>query len=75
LAVSLLGPLAAATGYLLLQGRPRLTAGIMSFAAGGILYLIFQDIAPQSRIRRHWTPPLGAVLGFVTGMIGKQLIG
>ena len=45
------------------------------FAAGGILYLIFQDIAPQSKMRRHWMPPLGAVLGFVVGMIGKQLIG
>lgn len=74
LAVGLLGPLAAAAGHLLLQGHSQLTAGIMSFAAGGILYLIFQDIAPQSRMRRHWTPPLGAVLGFVVGMIGKQLL-
>ncbi|MBN2460977.1 MAG: divalent cation transporter [Candidatus Cloacimonetes bacterium] len=75
LGISLLGPLAAATGYFLLQNRTILTAGIMSFAAGGILYLIFQDIAPQSRMRRHWLPPLGAVLGFVCGMIGKQLLG
>jgi len=75
LGVSLLGPLAACAGYLFLGGRPALTAGIMSFAGGGILYLVFQDIAPQSRMRRHWTPPLGAVLGFLVGMIGKQLIG
>jgi peptidoglycan/LPS O-acetylase OafA/YrhL len=45
------------------------------FASGGILYLIFQDIAPQSKMRRHWTPPIGAVLGFVVGMLGKKLIG
>ncbi|HOO39020.1 MAG TPA: divalent cation transporter [Deltaproteobacteria bacterium] len=75
LAISLLGPIAACSGYMFLHDQPKLTAGIMSFAAGGILYLIFQDIAPQSRMRRHWTPPLGAVLGFVVGMIGKQLIG
>lgn len=75
LAVSLLGPIAACMGYLFLQEQPRLTASIMSFAAGGILYLVFQDIAPQSTMRRHWAPPLGAVLGFVVGMIGKQLIG
>ena len=75
LTISLLGPIAASTGYLFLQGQPKLTAGIMSFAAGGILYLIFQDIAPQSKMRRHWTPPLGAVLGFIVGMIGKQVIG
>lgn len=75
LAISLLGPIAAFSGYMFLHDQPKMTAGIMSFAAGGILYLIFQDIAPQSRMRRHWTPPLGAVLGFVVGMIGKQLIG
>ena len=75
LVISLLGPIAACIGYFFLQNHHGLTAGIMSFAAGGILYLIFQDIAPQSKMRRHWTPPLGAVLGFVVGMIGKQLIG
>jgi len=75
LAVSLLGPIASGGGYLFLQNGAKLTAGIMSFAAGGILYLIFQDIAPQSRMQRHWTPPLGAILGFLVGMIGKQLIG
>jgi ZIP family zinc transporter len=74
-AVSFLGPIAGCTGYFFLQGNPALTAGIMSFAAGGILYLIFQDIAPDSTMRRHPSPPLGAVLGFVVGMVGKQIIG
>lgn len=73
--VSFLGPVAACAGFFILQGSDKLTAGIMSFAAGGILYLVFQDIAPQARMRRHWKPPLGAVLGFAVGMIGKQLIG
>ena len=75
LAISLLGPIAACMGYLFLQDQAKLTAGIMSFAAGGILYLIFQDIAPESKMPRHWMPPLGAVLGFIVGMIGKQVIG
>lgn len=73
--ISLLGPTAACIGLFFLQDQAKLTAGIMSLAAGGILYLIFQDIAPQARMRRHWTPPLGAVLGFVVGMIGKKMIG
>ena len=73
--VSLLGPLAACGGYLFLRGHQTLTAGIMSIAAGGILYLVFQDIAPQSKMQRHWTPPLGAVLGFVVGMVGEQVFG
>jgi ZIP family zinc transporter len=75
LAVSFLGPIAACTGYFFLQDQTKLTAGIMSLAGGGIMYLIFQDIAPQSKIRRHWIPALGAVMGFAVGMIGKQLIG
>lgn len=74
-AVSGLGPVAAAIGYFFLSDRPVLTASIMSFAAGGILYLIFQDIAPQSKMQHDWKPPLGAVLGFVIGMVGEQLLG
>jgi len=73
--VSLFGPVAGCVGYLLLQDHPVLTASIMGFAGGGVLYLVFQDIAPQSKMKRHWTPPLGAVLGFTVGMIGKQLLG
>ena len=74
-AISFLGPIAALGGHFFLKDHMQLTAGIMSFAAGGILYLIFQDIAPESTMRRRWTPPLGAVFGFMVGMIGNQLIG
>jgi len=74
-AVSLLGPIAASSGYLFLSDHPTLTASIMTAAGGGILYLVFQDIAPQAKLQRHWTPPLGAVLGFTVGMIGQQLLG
>jgi len=73
--VSFLGPLAALLGYFFLGEHPSITAGIMVFAAGGILYLVFQDIAPQAKMRRHWLPPLGAVLGFIVGMLGQKLIG
>lgn len=73
--VSLGGPIAAGIGYLFLRGHAAISGVIMSCAAGGILYLIFQDIAPQSRMRRHWLPSLGAVLGFAVGMMGKELIG
>jgi ZIP family zinc transporter len=75
LGASLLGPLAAYTGYVFLQGQARLTATIMTFASGGILYLIFQDIAPQAKIRKHWIPALGAVLGFAVGLLGKKFLG
>jgi ZIP family zinc transporter len=43
----------------------------MTFAGGGILYLVFQDIAPQAKLQRHWIPALGAVIGFLFGVMGK----
>lgn len=73
--ISFLGPVAALSGYFFLQNYPSITAGIMVFAGGGILYLVFQDIAPQAKLRHHWVPPLGAVLGFIVGLLGKKLLG
>lgn len=73
--LSFLGVLAALAGTCFLNNKPGLTAGIMLFAAGGILYLIFQDIAPLSRMRNHWEPALGASLGFLLGMIGTKILG
>ncbi len=73
--MSLLGPMAAAAGHLLLRDHREATALIMSFAGGGILYLIFQDIAPQAKMQRHWLPSMGAVVGFVVGMVGEKLLG
>jgi len=74
LAASLFGPLFGLTGFFLLSDQPTLVHGIMLFAAGVILYLIFQDIAPQTRLDNHWTPPLGAVLGFLLGMMGEMVM-
>jgi len=70
---SLLGPIAGISGYLWLSNYPTVVAAIMLFASGGILYSIFQDIAPQVKIDNHWIPPLGAVLGFLCGVLGMML--
>jgi|TARA_B110000037_G_scaffold222744_1_gene299239 ZIP family zinc transporter len=43
--------------------------GLLLFAAGGILYVVFQDIAPQAKLKKHWLPSLGAVLGFALGLL------
>jgi len=72
--MALLGPIAGVAGYFWLAGYPAAMAGIMLFASGGILYLVFQDIAPQVRLECHWAPPLGAVAGFMLGLIGEMLI-
>ncbi len=65
-----LGPVAGVTGYIWLSESPAVIAAIMLFASGGILYSIFQDIAPQVKLEKHCAPPMGAVLGFVLGMLG-----
>ena len=36
----------------------------MLFAAGGILYSVFQDIAPQIRMENHWFLRLAVFLVF-----------
>jgi ZIP family zinc transporter len=72
--LALLGPVAALSGYFWLAGFPVLVSSIMLFAAGGILYAIFQDIAPQAKLERNWAPSLGAVAGFLLGLIGHMYI-
>jgi ZIP family zinc transporter len=75
LALVLLGPLAAWLGHVYLAERPALMGSVMLVAAGGILYLIFQDIAPQAHLEKRWAPSLGAVGGFTLGLLGQMLIG
>lgn len=69
-----IGPVVGVFGYVYFSQNTVLLGATMLFASGGILYLIFQDIAPQSRMERHWAPPLGAVLGFCLGMLGNNLV-
>lgn len=68
------GPIVALIGWYYFRDNAALLGTTMLFASGGILYLIFQDIAPQSRMNHHWAPPVGAVLGFCTGMLGNNLL-
>lgn len=70
-----LGPLAGIAGWSLAADSPEILGHAMLFASGGILYLIFQDIAPQARLERHWAPTFGAVLGFCFCMLAEMSIG
>lgn len=74
LAVAFLGPIAGAIGFYLLAQREAYLSFIMIFSAAGIIYLIFQDIAPESKVKHRWTPALGAILGFFIGLIGHLFI-
>ncbi|MCK5306318.1 MAG: divalent cation transporter [Candidatus Omnitrophica bacterium] len=73
--LSFSGIFAAVSGYYLLSNMPQLTASLMLFSSGGILYLIFQDIAPMSKLQKSWFPALGVNVGFLVGMIGQKLLG
>ncbi|MCK0126554.1 divalent cation transporter [Gelidibacter sp. F2691] len=68
-----MGPIAAVIGMTMLSAAPVILGWLMLFSAGGILYLMFQDIAPELPIERSWTPPLGAILGFALGLAGHIL--
>jgi len=70
-----IGPAFALAGHWLFASSPALLGAVTLFASGGILYLIFQDIAPQARLKNHWFPALGAVGGFGLGLLGELLIG
>ena len=72
LALALSGPVCGVIGWFWLADHRAIVGAILLFAAGGILYLTFQDIAPQSRLERHWAPPLGAVLGFALALVGQM---
>jgi ZIP family zinc transporter len=72
--LSFFGILAALTGHFLLTNSTNLTAHLMTFASGGILYLLVQDIIPESKLDKNYLTPLGATLGFLVGIIGEKLI-
>ncbi len=71
--LALLGPLTGVAGFIWLSKDPAAISAIMLFASGGILYVIFQDIAPQVKLEKRYGPPMGAILGFVLGMAGYMM--
>jgi ZIP family zinc transporter len=70
----LAGPLAGVLGWHVAGTMPELVGATMLFASGGILYLLFQDIAPQSHLEQRWAPALGAVVGFCFAMLAEIVV-
>lgn len=73
--VPLAGPLAALLGQAFLASTPHALALLMLFCSGAILYLIFEDIAPGAQLKHTQFPAIGAVCGFMLGMMGSLIIG
>jgi ZIP family zinc transporter len=70
----LVGPLAAWLGYSWLSDNEQTLSFILLFCSGGILFLIFEDIAPRAHLRRERFPAIGAILGFLLGMVGTMIV-
>ncbi|MEH6757039.1 MAG: hypothetical protein V7676_05965 [Parasphingorhabdus sp.] len=70
-----LGPFAALLGYSLFTLDSLLLGSLMTFCAGGILYLVFEDVAPEAHKDGDWKPAFGAVTGFAVALIGFGLTG
>ena len=73
--LSFSGVVAALAGYFLLMDKPNIIAGLMVFSGGGIVFLMFQDIAPLAKIKNTLLPAMGASIGFLVGIIGEKLLG
>jgi len=70
-----IGIIAAILGFSFLSNNDVVVSSLMLFAAGGILYLVFQDIAPMIKYRTHRVPAFMAALGFMVGIIGVKILG
>jgi ZIP family zinc transporter len=75
LVLALLNPLAALVGFFVLGGFPVLLAALFLLSSGGILYLVFHDVAPTAYAKGHWLPTLGVIAGFLVGLIGERVLG
>lgn len=68
-----IGPIAGILGYTYLAKNVHLLGFIEFIASGGILYLVFRDLAPQASNENEYLPALGVVFGFLLGAVGLVL--
>ncbi len=64
----------ALIGHFFLSDMPQITALLMIFASGGILYLLVRDIIPTSKYEKSYLASTGACIGFLVGIIGEKVI-
>jgi len=70
----LAGPVSSWIGHAFLATNDDVLALLMLFCSGGLLYLIFEDIAPGAHLNHRYFPAVGAVTGFLLGMLGTMAI-
>ncbi len=72
--LSFFGIIGALIGHFILSNHQQITAHLMTFASGGILYLLIQDIIPQGKVDKNYLIALGAAFGFWIGIIGEKIV-
>ncbi|PIE42908.1 MAG: divalent cation transporter [Gammaproteobacteria bacterium] len=72
--LSFFGIIGALIGHFFLSDFPAVTAHLMTFASGGILYLLIQDIVPESKMEKNYLTSIGATVGFLIGIIGEKIV-
>ncbi len=72
--LSFVGVICSLFGHFVLQNSEKLTAYLMTFASGGIMYLLLQDIIPDSKMGKHYWISISAVFGFLLGVVGNKLV-
>ncbi len=73
-AMAFIGPVFSMLGTFVFASANMALGVIMTFSAGGILYLVFQDIAPRVTYDKSWLPPMGTIIGFMVGLGGYLYI-
>ncbi len=74
IAMAFIGPVFSMLGTFVFAGADMALGVIMTFSAGGIMYLVFQDIAPRVTYDKSWLPPMGTIVGFMIGLGGYLYI-
>ncbi len=70
--LSFVGIIFSLLGYYLLSSNQNITSALMVFASGGILYLIFQDIAPSLKYKNNRLIAIGVNFGFIIGIFSSS---
>lgn len=71
--LSFMGLIFSLLGYFFLKESMYIVSALMLFSSGGILYLIFQDIAPSLSLKNNKAIVLGVNLGFIIGILGQAI--
>ena len=72
--LSFLGIPTALFGHYVLSNSATITAQLMTFASGGILYLLIQDIIPASKLKSNYINCIRRYGWLLVGIVGSKIV-